>query len=197
MNDKHSLHSPPTVPIALWLGYVGLIPFVAGAALTGLLAPESRLLAASALLAYAAVTSSFLGGIHWGIGFRDGTSRLFLWGVVPSLVAAARAAAANPPRPVNARVDAAAVLRGRPARLSGARTAGLAALALAAEPGCRHELLRCRGACLSLALGNTLACATDGLARSCRRTGAAGTACRAVCVRPWSKTQANSSEMSK
>ena len=89
MNDKHSLHSPPTVPIALWLGYGGLIPFVAGAALTGLLAPESRPLAAATLSAYAAVIVSFLGGIHWGIGFRDGTPRLFLWGVVPSLVAAA------------------------------------------------------------------------------------------------------------
>ena len=96
MNDTHSLQSPPTVPIALWLGYGGLIPFVAGAALTGLLAPESRPLAAAALSAYAAVIVSFLGGIHWGIGFRDGTPRLFLWGVLPSLVAAA--ALLLPPR---------------------------------------------------------------------------------------------------
>jgi hypothetical protein len=89
MNDTSALPSSPAVPIALWLGYGGLIPFVAGAALTGLLAPESRPLAATALSAYAAVIVSFLGGIHWGIGFRDGTPRLFLWGVVPSLVAAA------------------------------------------------------------------------------------------------------------
>ncbi|MCU0924184.1 MAG: DUF3429 domain-containing protein [Burkholderiaceae bacterium] len=96
MSDPHSLHSPPTVPIALWLGYGGLIPFVAGAALVGLLAPESRPVAAAALSAYAAVIVSFLGGIHWGIGFRDGTPRLFLWGVLPSLVAAA--ALLLPPR---------------------------------------------------------------------------------------------------
>ncbi len=96
MNDTRALPSSPAVPIALWLGYGGLIPFVAGAALTWLLAPESRPLAATALSAYAAVIVSFLGGIHWGIGFRDGTPRLFLWGVVPSLVAAA--ALMLPPR---------------------------------------------------------------------------------------------------
>lgn len=96
MDDPRSLHSAPTAPIALWLGYGGLVPFVAGAALTALLAPESRPLAAAALSAYAAVIVSFLGGIHWGIGFRDGTPRLFVWGVVPSLVAAA--ALLLPPR---------------------------------------------------------------------------------------------------
>jgi hypothetical protein len=42
------------------------------------------------------VIVSFLGGIHWGIGFRDGAPWLFLWGVVPSLVAAA--ALMMPPR---------------------------------------------------------------------------------------------------
>lgn len=96
MNDTQALPSPRAVPIALWLGYGGLVPFVAGAALAWLLAPESRPLVAAALSAYAAVIVSFLGGIHWGIGFRDGTPRLFLWGVVPSLVAAA--ALMLPPR---------------------------------------------------------------------------------------------------
>jgi len=98
MNDKSARPSAPAVPIALGLGYGGLIPFVAGAALTGLLAPETQPLAATALSAYAAVFVSFLGGIHWGIGFRDGTPRLFLWGVVPSLAAAAAAALLLPPR---------------------------------------------------------------------------------------------------
>ena len=96
MNETRALPSPPAVPIALWLGYGGLIPFVAGAAMTWLLGPDSRPFAAAALSAYAAVIVSFLGGIHWGIGFRDGTPRLFLWGVVPSLVAAA--ALMLPPR---------------------------------------------------------------------------------------------------
>jgi hypothetical protein len=81
--------SSPTIPIAQWLGYGGLIPFVVGAALVWLIQPEWRPFTTAALSAYAAVIVSFLGGIHWGIGFRDGTPRLFLWGVVPSLVAAA------------------------------------------------------------------------------------------------------------
>jgi hypothetical protein len=76
------------VPIAQWLGYGGLIPFVVGAALVWLIQPQWRSFTAAALSAYAAVIVSFLGGIHWGIGFRDGTPRLFLWGVVPPLVAA-------------------------------------------------------------------------------------------------------------
>ena len=96
MADTRALQSSPAVPIALWLGYAGLIPFVAAAALSWLLQPESRPFAAAALSAYAAVIVSFLGGIHWGIGFRDGMPRLFLWGVVPSLVAAA--ALLLPPR---------------------------------------------------------------------------------------------------
>ena len=88
MTDTRALQSSRAVPIALWLGYAGLIPFVAGAALAWLIQPEWRPFTAAALSAYAAVIVSFLGGIHWGIGFRDGTPRLFLWGVVPSLVAA-------------------------------------------------------------------------------------------------------------
>jgi hypothetical protein len=87
MTDTRAPQSSAVVPIALWLGYAGLIPFAAGAAMAWLLPPEWRPFAAAALSAYAAVIVSFLGGIHWGIGFRDGTPRLFLWGVVPSLLA--------------------------------------------------------------------------------------------------------------
>ncbi len=98
MTDTRALQSSPTstIPTALWLGYGGLIPFVAGAALLWLVPLETRGFAAAALSAYAAVIVSFLGGIHWGIGFRDGTPWLFLWGVVPSLLAAA--ALLLPPR---------------------------------------------------------------------------------------------------
>lgn len=88
MNDTLEPPSSRTVPLALWLGYGGLIPFVAGAALAWLLPAGSRAFAALALSAYAAVIVSFLGGIHWGIGFRERTPGLFVWGVVPSLVAA-------------------------------------------------------------------------------------------------------------
>lgn len=72
------------------LGYLGLIPFVL---LTGLLwLVDSELLGfvATALGAYAAVIVSFLGGVHWGIGFMQGPaapSFHFFWGVVPSLLA--------------------------------------------------------------------------------------------------------------
>jgi len=83
-----ALQSSPVAPIGLWLGYAGLLPFVAGAMLTWLLQPEWRPFVASALSAYAAVIISFLGGLHWGIGFRHGTPQLYMWGVVPSLVAA-------------------------------------------------------------------------------------------------------------
>ena len=42
-----------------------------------------------ALLAYGATIVSFLGGIHWGLGFRaePADPGRFVWGVVPSLVA--------------------------------------------------------------------------------------------------------------
>jgi len=88
MIDAPAASTPRNVPVVLWLGYGGLLPFVAGAALAWLLPPSARPLAVAALGAYAAVIVSFLGGIHWGIGFRDGTPGLFLWGVVPSLMAA-------------------------------------------------------------------------------------------------------------
>jgi Protein of unknown function (DUF3429) len=89
MTDTDSVQSPRAKPIALWLGYAGLIPFVAGAALSWQIPLESRPFTVAALSAYAAVIVSFLGGIHWGIAFRDGAPWLFVWGVLPSLVAAA------------------------------------------------------------------------------------------------------------
>lgn len=77
----------PLSPVALKLGYAGLLPFVAGALLVWIVNPEAHPYATLALSAYAAVIVSFLGGIHWGVGFRDGDAKLFVWGVVPSLVA--------------------------------------------------------------------------------------------------------------
>lgn len=82
----------PTVPLSptawvVWLGYGGLIPFVLGAALVWLLPSEARPDAADALLKYAALIASFLGGIHWGLGMRQGAPAPtpFVWGVLPSL----------------------------------------------------------------------------------------------------------------
>lgn len=77
-----------TTPLAaLALGYAGLIPFAAGALATWALGDEPRAAAAFALVGYGAVIVSFLGGIHWGLGFLRGDAVRFVWGVVPSLVA--------------------------------------------------------------------------------------------------------------
>jgi Protein of unknown function (DUF3429) len=83
------LPGPSAVPVALRLGYAGLVPFVAGAALTWAVRPDAHPYVTTALSAYAALIVSFLGGIHWGLAFRHPSppASLFVWGVVPSLVA--------------------------------------------------------------------------------------------------------------
>lgn len=82
----------PLNPLALRLAYAGLLPFVAGALLVWLLAGynvDAHAFVALGLSAYAAVTLSVLGGIYWGLGFRQSipSSQPFVWGVVPSLLA--------------------------------------------------------------------------------------------------------------
>jgi hypothetical protein len=76
------------------LGYAGLAPFVLLAALMWLVDSELLPFVAIALGGYAAAIVSFLGGVHWGIGFMklqsDSVSAPrfhFVWGVVPSLIA--------------------------------------------------------------------------------------------------------------
>jgi len=54
-------------PAARWLGFAGLIPFVAAAAAGIVPAAPLHDLALQALLAYGAVILSFLGGIRWGL----------------------------------------------------------------------------------------------------------------------------------
>lgn len=88
-------------PAAL-LGIGGLLPFVALSAGLWLLGRDLAGLAADALVAYAAVILSFMGGVHWGVatiysappaataptgapGARS--SRLFLASVLPALAA--------------------------------------------------------------------------------------------------------------
>ena len=80
--------SPPS-RVAAGLGHVALVPFVAGAVLVWTIDASLRPAASLALAAYAAVVASFIGAIHWGLGFRqDGApTSLFGWGVVPSIVA--------------------------------------------------------------------------------------------------------------
>ena len=80
---------PGPSPLALRLGYAGLVPFVAGALLIWLVLPEAHPYVTLALSAYAAVIISFLGGIHWGHAMRQATpaAASLLWGVIPSLIA--------------------------------------------------------------------------------------------------------------
>ncbi len=75
------------------LGYAGLIPFAASAALALLGPAPWRGLALAALAAYGAVILSFLGAVHWGLALRGSPEeataawpRLAL-GVLPALVA--------------------------------------------------------------------------------------------------------------
>ena len=85
-----------TPPIALpfrLLGYAGLIPFVAAAALALLGPAPWWSFASAALAAYGATILSFLGAVHWGLALRappaEGGAewpRLGL-GVAPALVA--------------------------------------------------------------------------------------------------------------
>lgn len=82
-------YTPPITDTARLLGHLGLLPFVLGALLVWVVNAEAHPYATLALAGYAAVIVSFLGGIHWGLGFRLSAppASLFLWGVVPSLVA--------------------------------------------------------------------------------------------------------------
>ena len=82
-------YQPPPTDTARLLGNLGLLPFVVGAALVWVVNAEAHPYATLALAAYAAVIVSFLGGIHWGLAFRLSAppASLFIWGVVPALVA--------------------------------------------------------------------------------------------------------------
>ena len=72
------------------LGYAGLLPFAGLAALLWVVNADLLPFVAVALTGYTAVIVSFLGGIHWGIGFLRAPAAPrfhFAWGVVPSLLA--------------------------------------------------------------------------------------------------------------
>lgn len=75
------------------LGYAGLIPFVFLALSLWLVGPDLHPYVALSMQGYGAVIVSFLGGIHWGVGFRNAITQHnapavnFVWGVMPSLLA--------------------------------------------------------------------------------------------------------------
>lgn len=82
---------PQTVPpLAIGLGFAGLLPFVA-AALAAWVGPRaSHGIALQVLAAYGGVILSFLGAVHWGFALRtpsdDATAARLLLGVLPALV---------------------------------------------------------------------------------------------------------------
>jgi hypothetical protein len=84
-----ALAERPLPDVAQRLAKAGLIPFVLGAALVWLVDERAHPYTTLALAVYAALVVSFLGGVHWGIGFvhADPPPFLFVWGVVPSSLA--------------------------------------------------------------------------------------------------------------
>jgi hypothetical protein len=79
------------------LGYGGLIPFTGLALLLWVIDEHLQAWVAMALAAYGALIVSFLGGVHWGMGWLGahrppsgaphGQRNHFLWGITLSLLA--------------------------------------------------------------------------------------------------------------
>ena len=81
-------HSQPS-PLARQLGYAGLAPFVLLATLLWIVRVEQQSGVMMALLSYAALIASFLGGLHWGIAGKLAAREAgfhYAWGVAPSLL---------------------------------------------------------------------------------------------------------------
>ncbi|MCW2310649.1 DUF3429 domain-containing protein [Rhodoferax antarcticus] len=84
--------SSPTSPtVVAWLGYGGLIPFLALAGASWL-DPAHSATWVPGLLAYGAVILSFVGALHWAFAMTHPQLQgvpshpLYLWSVVPSLL---------------------------------------------------------------------------------------------------------------
>lgn len=79
-------------PMALRLGYLGMVPFAVFALLTWIVRPDvhpdEHWYVTFLLSSYAAVSVSLLGGIHWGLAFHSTspTPLAFIWGVIPPAV---------------------------------------------------------------------------------------------------------------
>ena len=82
---------------ALWLGPLGLLPFLAGAVAAWWLPVERLPGTAFAVAAYGAVILSFLGGVHWGLAAPAGRPLQLGFSVLPPLVAWVALLAANLP----------------------------------------------------------------------------------------------------
>ncbi len=83
--------TPELRQLAHRLAYAGLVPFVLGCALIWLIDPREEdpyRFVRFATATYAALITSFLGGIHWGLAFARGLleRRALVWGVAASLL---------------------------------------------------------------------------------------------------------------
>jgi hypothetical protein len=88
-----SHHVPVSLPSTVaWLGYGGLIPFVALLP-ASFLDPHHGVVWRDALYGYGAIILSFVGALHWGVAMslpglsERQRSRCFAWSVVPALIA--------------------------------------------------------------------------------------------------------------
>lgn len=92
MQDLHP-QADRTWTLIRRLGYAGLIPFVFLALCLWVVGEDLHPYVALSMQGYGAVIVSFLGGIHWGVGFhlaltrRQAPTQYFTWGVAPSLLA--------------------------------------------------------------------------------------------------------------
>ena len=79
-----------TVPKSgLWLGYMGLLPFLAGAVWVITPGLPLKAIALEALILYGAVILSFLGGVRWGLAIAKMNTKLarpLIFSVIPSLL---------------------------------------------------------------------------------------------------------------
>ncbi len=82
----------PTRPtLVAWLGYGGLLPFVA-TALVSWLEPNHRIFWQDMLVGYGAVILSFVGALHWGFAMvhpdtaGKSMNGMYAWSVMPSLL---------------------------------------------------------------------------------------------------------------
>lgn len=87
------MSSPTATPVLVaWLGYGGLVPFVA-LAIAAMASADHAMLFNDALIAYGAIILSFVAALHWAFAMTlDGLSTqqrsyFFGWSIVPPLIA--------------------------------------------------------------------------------------------------------------
>ncbi|HRK38692.1 MAG TPA: DUF3429 domain-containing protein [Burkholderiaceae bacterium] len=96
----HKQPPPPVPALISALGHAGLVPFAGLCLLMWVVNDQALPYVALALVAYAALIASFLGGIHWGVVWlrHAGVSELdelpartarqhLVWGVAPTILA--------------------------------------------------------------------------------------------------------------